>query len=77
MNMEKQIAVFDFDGTLIRGDSVVALLFFACKKGRLSLAGLIGAGWYGLLYRVHLTDVLTAKMAFRRSKSTGSRATWW
>lgn len=61
MNMEKQIAVFDFDGTLIRGDSVVALLFFARKKGRLSLAGLIGAGWYGLLYRVHLTDALTAK----------------
>ena len=32
MNMEKQIAVFDFDGTLIRGDSVVALLFYARKK---------------------------------------------
>ena len=61
MIMEKQIAVFDFDGTLIRGDSVVALLFFARQKGRLSLPGLAKAGWYGLLYHLRLTDALTAK----------------
>ena len=61
MTMEKQIAVFDFDGTLIRGDSVVALLFFARSKGCLSLPELLAAGWYGLRYRLRLTDALTAK----------------
>ena len=61
MTMEKHIAVFDFDGTLIKGDSVVALLFYARKKGRLSLPGLVKAGWYGLLYHLRLTDALTAK----------------
>ncbi len=61
MTMEKQIAVFDFDGTLIRGDSVVALLFYGRKRGCLSLAELLKAGWYGLLYHLHLADALTAK----------------
>lgn len=59
--MDKQIAVFDFDGTLIQGDSVVALLFYARKRSCLSLSGMLKAGWYGLMYRLRLTDALTAK----------------
>ena len=61
MNMEKRIAVFDFDGTLIRGDSVVALLFFGRKEGKLSAWELVKTGWYGLLYHLRLVDALTAK----------------
>lgn len=56
-----KIAVFDFDGTIIRGDSVVSLLLFARKKKLLPLFGLLKAAWYGCLYRLKLTDALTAK----------------
>ena len=56
-----QIAVFDFDGTVIRGDSVVALLLFARKKKRISLFGLLRAAWFGALYHLKLADALTAK----------------
>ena len=55
------IAVFDFDGTVIRGDSVVALLFFARKRGALSLGGLLQAALAGAAYRLGCTDALTAK----------------
>lgn len=35
--MEKQaLAIFDFDGTMITGDSIVSFLRFAVKEGRLS-----------------------------------------
>ena len=57
----EQIAVFDFDGTVIRGDSVVALLFYARKQKRISLPKLIRAGFYGFLYHLKLTDALTSK----------------
>lgn len=57
-----RIAVFDFDGTIIRGDSVISLLFFARKEKLLSSFGLLRAGIDGLLYKIHLIDALTAKM---------------
>ena len=57
----EQIAVFDFDGTVIRGDSVVALLLFARKRKLISSLGLLKAAWYGALYHLRLTDALTAK----------------
>ena len=57
------VAVFDFDGTVIRGDSVVALLFYARRQGALSLGDLLRAGLGGVLYRLGLTDALTAKRA--------------
>ena len=34
-------AFFDFDGTVIRGDSIVAFSFWACRKGYLSAAELL------------------------------------
>ena len=55
------IAVFDFDGTVIRGDSVVALLLHARKQGLISPAALLSAGFWGVLYGVKLTDALTSK----------------
>ena len=57
----RKVAVFDFDGTVIRGDSVVALLLYARKRKAIPLSGLIRAALYGLAYRVKLTDALTAK----------------
>ena len=44
------IAVFDFDGTVIRGDSVVTLLFFARKRGALTLGGLLRAALAGAVF---------------------------
>ncbi len=57
----RKVAVFDFDGTVIRGDSVVALLLYAWKRKAIPLSGLIRVALYGLAYRVKLTDALTAK----------------
>ncbi|MBO4836777.1 MAG: haloacid dehalogenase-like hydrolase [Clostridia bacterium] len=55
------IAVFDFDDTVIRGDSVTAMIFYARKKGVLSAGELLACGFHGLLYRLRLSDALTAK----------------
>ena len=55
------LAVFDFDGTVIRGDSVVALLLFARKRGALSRRGLLRAALAGAAYRIGCMDALTAK----------------
>ena len=55
------IAVFDFDGTVIRGDSVTALVLYARKKGILSAGELLACAFQGILYRLHLSDALTAK----------------
>lgn len=57
----RQIVIFDFDGTVIRGDSVVALLFAARKERLISLGGLCAAAAFGVLYHLKLTDALTAK----------------
>lgn len=63
MTMGRNVAVFDFDGTLIRGDSVVALLLYAGRRGCASPFFLLRAAWYGALYHLKLTDALTAKKA--------------
>lgn len=55
------VAIFDFDGTVIRGDSVVALLFYARRRRALSWAGLIRAAGTGIAYKLHWIDALTAK----------------
>ncbi|MBQ9198185.1 MAG: HAD-IB family hydrolase [Clostridia bacterium] len=59
----ERVAIFDFDGTVIRGDSVVALLLFARKRRIISFQTLIRAAWAGMRYRVGLCDALTAKRA--------------
>ena len=66
------LAVFDFDGTMIRGDSIVAYLLFAHKKGLLSLPRLLRAGLSGALSRMGILSEQRAKSAalsFRRHLS--------
>ena len=65
-----KLAIFDFDGTMIRGDSIVSYLFFARKEGLLSAGRLAWAGLSACLFRLRLTDAGRAKsaaLAFRKS----------
>ena len=66
------LAIFDFDGTMIRGDSVISYLFFARKEGLLSAGRLVWAGLSACLFRLGLTDARRAKSAalsFRKNVS--------
>ena len=65
-----KLAIFDFDGTMIRGDSIVSYLFFARKNRLLSAGRLALAGLSACLFRLGLTDAGRAKsaaLAFRKS----------
>ena len=55
------VAVFDFDGTVISGDSIVAMLYAARKKGYIGLPTLAYAGLCGVLYHMHLMQAMTSK----------------
>lgn len=41
-NNATPIAIFDFDGTMIKGDSIVPYLVYAYQKGKLSLSDILG-----------------------------------
>ena len=56
-----EVAVFDFDGTIIRGDSIVSLQRYALKRRSVSLFGVIRAVCCGALYHAHLMSAVTAK----------------
>ncbi len=56
-----EVAVFDFDGTIIRGDSIVSLQRYAFKRGCVSLLGVIRAVCCGALYHAHIMSAVTAK----------------
>ncbi len=56
-------AAFDFDGTLIRGDSIVMLVRYGLKKGKLSFAGAFWAAAAGALYHLHILGEMTVKRA--------------
>lgn len=58
-----RLAVFDFDGTMIRGDSVVSYLVFAAKEGLLPVSRLISAGLCACLHRLGLMSAQKAKSA--------------
>ncbi len=49
MSAPVKLAVYDFDGTLIRGDSIVAYLRFAMKRGCLSPFSFLKAAFAGLM----------------------------
>jgi HAD superfamily hydrolase (TIGR01490 family) len=50
MNQDpRPLAIFDFDGTMIKGDSIVPYVQFALQKGKLSLPDALRAGLYSLL----------------------------
>ena len=61
--MQKSYALFDFDGTLIRGDSIVRLCLYAHRKKQLSLGGLARAGLMAALYLCKLTTAEKSKQA--------------
>lgn len=46
----KSYAFFDFDGTLIKGDSIISFCWYACRKGLCSPLHLLKAGALGALY---------------------------
>lgn len=61
--MQKSYALFDFDGTLIRGDSIVKLCLYACKKRMMNPLGLLRAGVAAGLYLCRLTTAQKSKQA--------------
>ena len=58
--MTEKAAFFDFDGTCIRGDSVVHIVRYACKNGVSPLRVFPAVGW-GLLYKLGLASECAAK----------------
>ena len=68
------LAVFDFDGTMIRGDSIVSYLLFARKKGLLSLPYLVRAGLFGAFSQAGIVSRQRAKSAALSFRKTLSEA---
>ena len=60
--MQKPYALFDFDGTLIRGDSIVRFVRYARAKGLTGAGGLARAALWAAAYGLRLT---TAERAGR------------
>ena len=59
--MRKSYALFDFDGTLRRGDSIVALCAFARKRGLCGVGRSLEGGWAAAQYLLHLRSAKSAK----------------
>lgn len=64
--MQKPYALFDFDGTLIRGDSIVRFVRYARAKGLTGAGGLVRAALWAAAYGLRLA---TAERAKRESLS--------
>ena len=60
---QKPYAFFDFDGTLIKGDSIVRFCLYAYRKGLCSLRQLLHAGVMGVLYHCRFTSAEKSKQA--------------
>lgn len=48
------LALFDFDGTMIRGDSIVPFVRFALKRGDMKKREFLSACFQGIQFRMHL-----------------------
>ncbi len=59
--MQHTYALFDFDGTLIRGDSVTLLCAYARRKGLIGTRYLLGVAWAALRYVLKLLPPERAK----------------
>lgn len=59
----QRIAVFDFDGTIIHGDSVVSMLFYGKEKGLVGIANILHAALAGALYHLHIIGPMPSKRA--------------
>jgi len=62
----KPFALFDFDDTLIRGDSIVKLCFYAVRKGWMNPLRLLPVGVHSALYLCGLSTPQKAKQAALR-----------
>lgn len=61
--VQRSYALFDFDGTLIDGDSIIRFLFFARKRGLCRFAQTLRAGLSAAAYSLRLTTAERAKQA--------------
>ncbi|MCE5343512.1 MAG: HAD-IB family hydrolase [Eubacteriales bacterium] len=59
--MQKTYALFDFDGTLIRGNSIILLCLYAYRKGYISKHDAAQTLWTAFLYGLHLCPAVRAK----------------
>ncbi|MDO4539461.1 MAG: HAD family hydrolase, partial [Coriobacteriales bacterium] len=50
----RPVAVFDYDGTFISGQSGLLLSEWLLKRGVLSPRTVVGLGWWGARYKLHL-----------------------
>ncbi|MDO5326554.1 MAG: HAD-IB family hydrolase [Clostridia bacterium] len=76
MAEEKALALFDFDGTMIRGDSIVAYVGFARKKSLLSFFGYMKTWGAALLYaagKISAEESKTRALSFRQKLSPQER----
>ena len=59
----QRVAVFDFDGTIIYGDSVVNMLKIGQKQGKVSFLLLCKAAAAGALYHLGVISAISSKRA--------------
>lgn len=57
----RRIAIFDFDGTLVKGDSIVSYLTMARQKGFLTAIDLLSVLWASVSYLLKLSSIEKSK----------------
>lgn len=61
--MQKSYALFDFDGTLMRGDSIILFCLYARRHGHATGKQLVRAFWASVLYILGMRSAEESKMA--------------
>lgn len=59
----QKVALFDFDNTLLRGDSIHKLVLYYLKKHPLSILNFIRVGYYFIAYKLNIFTIEKAKDA--------------
>ena len=76
MSGKQALACFDFDGTIIRGDSITEYLKLALKQGEISKGEYAAVGWHTLRYFLGLENgdaVKTHALHFRKALTPQKR----
>ena len=60
----RRIAIFDFDGTLVKGDSIVSYLTMARQKGFLTAIDLLSVLWASVSYLLKLSSIEKSKSSW-------------